>query len=45
MTASKYKMIDTSAASDQSLKKMNDLKSFVYFDQLASQIESIGDIR
>ena len=41
-------MIDTTAndeAEQKSLKKMNDLKTFVYFDQSTSQIETIDDIR
>ena len=41
-------MIETAGSGDaeqQSLRKMNDLKTFVYFDQSTSQIESIEDIR
>ena len=35
----------TDEVDQASLQKMNDLKTFVYFDQSMSQIESIEDIR
>ena len=41
-------MIETAYSADAdklSLKVMNDLKSFVYFDQSTSHLENLEDIR
>ena len=35
----------TDEVDQASLQKMNDLKTFIYFDQSTSQIESIQDIK